>query len=186
MDRSLNHLSNNRQFTYDWWTAVCKDEERLVKWLLKLQQTEFEGYTGNIEADEKWSNGNKVASNIFRVTGDDERRHSDMLVKLLRDRGVVGSDKVSPPSFYWTEMDKIITDLASCAAVFHLGESLAAWRFEIISEHPDTPEDVALFINSALPDEAYHARSFGRLSTPEAIVKATETHLRVVAQMTGK
>lgn len=177
-------LNLDPHYTYEWWSRLCRDEEKMVRWLLKLQQTEYEGFTGNKEADEKWSNGNQAASNIFRVTGDDELRHSDILVKLLRDRGVVGSDQVSPPSYYWTEMDKIITDLHSCAAVFHLGEALAAWRFQIIRDHPDTPGDVAHFINQALPDESYHARAFRRLSTDAAIEKATATHIRVVAEMT--
>jgi rubrerythrin len=154
--------------------------------LQKLQQTEYDGFIGNQEAEEKWNKGNnQIATNIFKATGWDELRHSDMLVELLHKRGYSTKAK-QPESLYWLEMDKVVTDLETSAAVLHLGERLAAERFQVIFEQDNTPDDIRAFIASALPDEEHHARIFGKLSSPEAIQRIESHHCKVVATLKGQ
>lgn len=172
----------DRAFTITWWDGLLKDDERMMRWLQKLQQTEYDGFTGNREADEQWGGGNPAVSNVFRVTGDDEKRHSDLLVDLIHKRGGT-TVEVQPESLYWTEMDAIITSLETCAAVFHLGEVLAAERFKVLFEHDGTPDDIRAFLEAALPDEEYHARAFKRISSPEAIEIVQRKHVEVLAML---
>jgi hypothetical protein len=110
-------------FTHAWWTQVCGDEPRLIRFLQKLRETEFSGYQDNRDAAAKWARRDEhaAARHIFLKTGDDELRHSDLLVNVLRGRGVWPTLVEPPPSLYWNEMDTHIVSLESCAAVFHLG-----------------------------------------------------------------
>ncbi len=174
----------DKAFTIAWWDRLIADEEAMVRWLQKLQHTEYEGWTGNIENNARWNTEPKdlKIEQVLLKTGDDELRHSDMLVELLNKRGV-GPSIVSPPSLYWEEMEKHVVDLKTCSAMCYLGEQLAADRFQIILEHPGTPSDVLDFIKSALPDEKYHARIFRILAGDEAIAKMALIQENVLAMM---
>ncbi len=164
-------------FTQAWWSNKLSDPEALLTFLTKLYFTEFSGYADNLEAADKYAVADPVAHNIFCQTAADEMRHASLIVPLVLARGgsCCGSEP-SEPSFYWTEMDKIVVDLKSCAAVFHLGERLAAERFEVMLDMPATPSDIRGFLEEALPDEQHHARIFGKLAGPEAVAAAQAHH----------
>lgn len=164
-------------FTQAWWSNKLGDPEALLTFLTKLYFTEFSGYADNIEAAYKYASADPVAHNIFCQTAADEMRHATLIVPLVLGRGgsCCGSEP-SEPSFYWTEMDKIVVDLKSCAAVFHLGERLAAERFEIMHDNLGTPADIKAFLEAVTPDEQHHARIFGKLAGPEAIAAAQAHH----------
>lgn len=175
-----------RAFTLRWWEGLLADEARMVRWLQKLWLTEFSGYADNYEAAGKWAGDNPAIANVFQRTGDDEARHADLLRELLTARGAFPPEPWPVESDYWAEMDAHIVSLETCAAVFHLGETLAAERFEVIFNHPGTPADIAAFLSVALPDEQHHARVFRRLSTPEALAHIQTVHDAVVAKLKGQ
>lgn len=126
--------------TVTWWEGLLKDEAAMMRWLKKLQVTEYGGYTGNLEANERWNpeNDGRVAS-FLKKTADDELRHSGLLVKIIHDRGEHLADQNAMSSFYWDEMDKGIVSLKTCCAVFYFGEQLASDRFEVLLDHPKRP-----------------------------------------------
>lgn len=175
----------DRAFTVQWWEALLDDEPRLIRWLQKLWLTEYSGYADNMEAAKKWAGGNPAVENIFHRTAEDEADHADMLKTVLVHRGAFPPDPWPVESDYWAEMDKHVVSLETCAAVFHLGEKLAAERFEIIAQHPRTPWDISVFLATALPDEQHHARVFKKLSTPEAIAQIQLVHDEIVAMLKG-
>lgn len=169
-------------FTRNWWRKKVADPDALLTFLEKLYKTEFDGYFDNIAAGQKWARGNEPVYNIFFQTAQDERRHAEMLVPIIRGRdGPKGNLPVD--SFYWEEMEKAIVSLETCAAVFHLGEKLAAERFEIMLAMPETPEDIRGFLTRALPDEQHHARIFGKLAGVEAIAIVQAHHDATVARL---
>jgi tRNA isopentenyl-2-thiomethyl-A-37 hydroxylase MiaE len=173
------------EFTKRWWEVLLGDEERMARWLQKLQKTEFSGYADNLAAIDQWAGDNIAAQTVLRATAEDELRHSDLLVEVLNGRGL-STDSNPPESVYWSEMDKEINDLSSCAAVFHLGEQLACDRFEVLIQHPGTPDDIMGFLKSALPDEQYHARSFRKLTDDVTLSRIIETHYRIVERLKGQ
>jgi len=175
MSQLLNTIKFDYKFSVDWWNRLLVDQELMNKWLCKLWKTEQDGFQDNMDAAEKYSKEGELAHHIFKITGQDEARHGDLLLQLLKERGIV-PEPVQPESVYWNHMDNVVTDMNSCAAVFALGEQLAARRFEVLFDHNGTPEDVRYFLSQALPDEAYHARSFARLAGEEALEKAIKTH----------
>jgi rubrerythrin len=127
-----------------------------------------------------------VAANIFLATGDDEMRHSDLLIDVLKGRGAWPVLEQPPESDYWLAMDEVTDSLEACAAVFHLGEQLASDRFEVILNHEGTPKDIKHFLVHALPDEQHHARIFGKLTNEATLQRITEAHLRAVQALKGQ
>lgn len=175
----------DKDFTINWWTRLCNDEERMNAWLVKLYHTELDGYSSNFEANAKWNKTGIVKVEKFLVkTAQDELRHADLLRCLLARRGVyVDNIDIPEESLYWSEMDKHVVGLRSCCAVFYFGEQLATERFQVIYDHPDTPVDVMAFIESALPDETYHAHGFKSLAGDSAINAMLQHHNRVLSEL---
>lgn len=172
-------------FANQWWERLLADDERMARWLQKLQKTEYSGYDDNLKAIDQWAGGNIAAQTVLRATAFDELRHSDLLVEILNRRGL--STETEPPeSLYWSEMDKEITDLSSCAAVFHLGEQLAVDRFQVIAAHPGTPPDIMAFLTSVIPDEEYHARSFRKLTDDATLDRVLQSHYLIVERLKSK
>jgi hypothetical protein len=167
-------------FTVAWWTQLLKDDERMVRWLQKLQVTEFSGYQDNRDAADRWAKDNVAARQIFIATGDDEMGHSDLLINVLRGRGAWPTEIEPAESIYWTQMDKSIDSLESCAAVFHLGEQLAAERFKVLYEHSGTPSDIFHFLDKALPEEQHHARIFRKLTNSVTLIEIERAHNQAV------
>ncbi len=172
--------------TTAWWSRLVPDEAALTKWLQKLEVTERDGQARNIAANEQWNPAGpeyrSVAERILLQTGDDEARHADMIVDVLRARGL-GPSGNPPSSIYWARMETHITSLESCCAVFALGERLAAERFQIIVDHPDTPDDIRALVSLILPDENYHTKAYQRLAGQVEIDKMMEHHTVVMAEL---
>lgn len=172
------------EFTQRWWRRKLSDPDALYRFLLKLYHTENGGYTDNIDAGYRWAKYDETAYNIFYQTALDEKRHAELLVPVVTARGpLLGAEP--EPSFYWEEMDRYVVDLKSCAAVFHLGEKLAANRFRVMKDMPETPEDIRAFLESALPDEVHHARIFGKLAGSEAIATMQAHHDATAKRLMG-
>ena len=173
------------KITLAWWNRLLTSEDQMRAWLEKLYVTEYEGFRDNMDANEKWNpEGNKFIDRIFRTTANDEMFHASLLNDLLNTRYwyVPDAKKKTPAttSVYWSMMDEATVDLKTCCAVFHLGEQLAAERFEVISECKSTPSDIMFFIKKALPDEQYHAAAFKHLAGDEAIAEVLHVHQRAL------
>ncbi|UTC28904.1 hypothetical protein MARCHEWKA_03920 [Brevundimonas phage vB_BpoS-Marchewka] len=173
-------------FTRQWWDKLLADDARMIRWLQKLWATEHAGYDDNYQAAKRWSGGNIGVMNIFMKTGDDELRHAALLETVLKGRGVWPITETPPESTYWEDMDKGVVSLETCAAVFYMGEHLAAERFQVLLDHEGTPADIKGFLVSALPDERHHARVFRKLTTPAALADMQARHDAAVARIKGK
>lgn len=176
---------DDKAFTVAWWDQLLVDEPRMIRWLQKLHGTEFSGFQDNYDAAIKWGGDNLAVINVFKQTGDDEMRHAALLEDLLKGRGAWPIEVVPEESAYWAEMDKYIVDLKTCAAVFFLGEHLAAERFQVLLDHPGTPADIRYFLERALPDERHHARVFNRMTDSYALIQMAAIHDRTVRTLKG-
>lgn len=179
------------EFTRSWWSLLIKDDTRLNKWLQKLQVTELAGYYDNLEAIVKFKrdiNSNTRIQELLLRTASDEKNHSNMLVDILADRGIpIYSDIEADEnkSLFWSELEASIVDIRTMAAVYYLGEELAAFRFEIIYDNPSTPSDIRRFIEKALPDEKYHARGYLMHTSDEALASVISQYDLVVKKLKG-
>jgi hypothetical protein len=105
---------------------------------------------------------------ILTNIAHDELHHSNMLVDLFADRKIaVVPDGVQ--SAYWDQVLGYVTSVPEYCAANYYGEALAAWRFEVIAEMPETPADIREFIRCVLPDEIFHRETLHRLAGEVAL-----------------
>lgn len=175
-------ISSEVQFTKDWWLRVLGDQAKLTAWLQKLQITEISGYHDWVNVfiptykDSITSRTETILLNI----ANDELEHSSLLSEIMKDRGISLGSRMNSAnlSAYWDTMYKEIDDLSSACAVNYYGEDLAAFRFEVIAEMPQTPGDIKEFLRIALPDEQFHRETLKRLAGEAAIEKVKVAHER--------
>ncbi len=178
-------LDEEVTFTSNWWSKLVKDEAKTAAWLKKLYGTELGGYEDyqsflarfKAETSERTI---KILSNI----ADDELKHSKVIIDVLAGRGHQ-LDPNPPQSTYWQTMDSHIIDLTTACAANYYGEALAAFRFEVIAEHPDTPTDIKEMLRIVLPDEQFHRETLKRLAGADILEQFREIHLNAVIQLKG-
>lgn len=170
----------NTEYTTQWWERLLADEDAMNKWLCKLWNTEKNGYDGNLRAAAKYTEEGSDARATFNRIAQEELDHSHLLLEILKNRGITPVAEDQPNSKYWPHVMKAVTDLQSCAAASAIGERLAALRFEVIENHPDTPEDIMGFVKQAGPDEAGHCRDFMEIAGKDAIENALARHYEAV------
>lgn len=173
------------EFTQEWWKRCLKDDAKLVKWLQKLENTEIGGYHDYVHAMGTFVLDARTYK-IFANIASDEFKHSNLLLQLFEDRKIEPqSANADIASTYWKTMNAQIVDLDTYCAVNYLGESLAAFRFEVISEMPETPSDIKYFLDNALPDEQFHRETLKRLCSEEVLVRIKAVHDAAVAALKG-
>lgn len=172
------------EFTQNWWRRVISDEVKLVAWLQKLQRTEIGGYHDHMHYMK-----NHVVTERERMIltniAIDEMNHSNILCDLFVSRGII-VDQTGPESTYWEQMLSDVDSTSDYCAANYFGEALAAQRFEIIAEMPETPGDIKEFIHKALPDEIFHRETLRRLAGDESLVKMAALHEVALAKLTGR
>lgn len=170
-------------FTSDWWSRTLKDEPKLIAWLQKLQQTEIGGYDDYMEFIRRFEPEERT-HRIFTNIALDEQKHSGIIIGVLHERGRSIS-KIQMPSTYWSSMNEHITDLQTAAAVNYFGEALAAFRFEVILDHPETPADLKEMLSIILPDEQFHRETLMRLAGNDKLEEFALHHHAAVAALKG-
>jgi rubrerythrin len=167
------------EFTKDWWRRCLADNTKLTLWLQKLQRTEISGYWDHKEYLAQADVGIIKISDRERMIltniAEDEKKHSDILVQLFEERGIAVVPN-GPDSTYWEDMLADVPTFAHYCAANYFGEALAAFRFEIIAEMPETPEDIKSFIRKALPDEIFHRETLQRLAGEEVLAEMKKRH----------
>jgi rubrerythrin len=175
---------NDIEFTKEWWKRTVSDSDKLTKWLQKLQRTELSGFQDHMDymaAHQMTLRERKILTNI----AEDELVHSKLLVAMFTERGI----EVVPEgeqSTYWEDVLGGINNTAEYCAANYFGEALAAYRFEIILTHPDTPEDIRYLIKTVLPDEVFHRETLQRMAGEEALAKIKVIHDEAYFRLTGR
>lgn len=174
-------LDQEVAFTQGWWHGLVRDEARLVQWLRKLHGTEIGGYYDYQNFLARFTPDERTTK-IFTNIALDEQKHAGLIVNALLERGfVLGT--AAEPSTYWSEMNGNITDLKTAAGVNYFGEALAAFRFEVILEHKDTPADIKEMLGIILPDEQFHRETLKRIAGDDILGALKEKHDMAVANL---
>lgn len=167
--------------TRAWWRQVVSDESRLAKWLQKLYRTELEGYTDHMYYLSKQGAIKERDAKILTNVALDELKHSHILSNVMACRGIpLGTP---PASSYWAEMNSHVETFEDYCAINHYGEGLAAFRFEVIFQMPETPSDIREAIDIILPDEQFHRVTLKNLAGPEALAKLADIHQKAVSSL---
>lgn len=179
----MTTLDQEVAFTTAWWQRTTADESKLIQWLKKLHTTEISGYTDYQEFIKRFDVDDRTFR-IFTNIGQDELKHGGLIEGVLSDRGF-GLDPAAPKSSYWEEMNTNIIDLPTAAAVNYFGEALAAFRFEVIIDLPNTPADVREILRVILPDEQFHRQTLRHLAGDDLLEELREKHDLAVKRLKG-
>lgn len=175
----------DKNFTQDWWRRVLADPVKLLRWLEKLEYTEWEGYSEHcnfLRAHSKSMTPKQIS--ILENIAQDELNHSNILYQIIRDRG--GNSLMEATSTYWADMLEADMQYSDYCAANYFGEELAAWRFEVIFHMPETPSDIKSFIARALPDEIFHRETLRRQAGDEALERLRVRHDAALAKLLKK
>lgn len=160
--------------TEQWWKEVSADPAKMVEWL-KAQ------YHGEVTAEKRIRDlipqygicGKKA--DLLNKIADDEGRHALWVKGLLDSRGIP-AEALQKEERYWgqTLPTSPVTFEAICAVGYH-AEVMRLDRIELLAADMRFA-DIAEVFTRILPDEQFHAKAFGSLSTPEDIEAARQGH----------
>ncbi|MEC7577084.1 MAG: ferritin-like domain-containing protein [Pseudomonadota bacterium] len=176
----------NKDYTIQWWERLLDDEDAMNKWLSKLWNTEKNGFFGGLRSARKFTEEGSDLRATFCKIAKEEWRHSQVLHRILKARGITPVAEEQENSKYWPHVMKGVKDLQSVAAASAIGELLAAKRFEVIQQHPRTPKDILVFINQALPEEQGHFDSYAAIAGEAAMQSALQRHKEAIAIISGQ
>ena len=140
----------------------------------KLQRTEISGYTDHIDFMQNFKVTDRERLILTNIA-EDEQKHSNLLIAMFDDRGIPVVSK-GEESSYWAAVLAGIDSVPSYCAANYFGEALAAYRFEIIHEMPETPSDIKEVIGKVLPDEIFHRETLSRMAGEEVMASMKAIH----------
>jgi hypothetical protein len=170
--------------TNTWWGSLVQNQARLVAWVQKLYNSEIHGYQEYMEFITRYRPDVNTSIMLQRMASD-ELHHSailDQCLSYLNAQILTAVDQ----SEYWREMQKNAISFETACAVKFYGESLAAQRFELLRDHPDTPNHLFHAFRWITPDEESHRQVMFVLAGPQAIVEMEEHHIKAVANLVKK
>lgn len=162
------------QETQTWWKETIKDKNRLIKFLQKLYRTELSGYTDHLRFMANHGIVDGKTATILSNIALDELKHAHLIKQLLEDRHAFKPS--GAPSLYWLEVNRHVKTLEDYCAVNHFGEGLAAFRFKIIRDMAETPNDIKAAIEIILPDEQFHEVTLKKLAGDQALERMRHAH----------
>lgn len=160
--------------TEQWWDAVSNSESKMIDWLKDQYHGEVTAEKRIRDLIEQYNLQGKKASLICRIA-DDEKKHAEWVKELLISRGIK-AEVLEKEERYWDKvLPKEICSFEYICAIGHLAEAMRVERIELLSK--DTRfQDIAGVFAKILPDELFHTKAFGSMSTPEDIEKASAFH----------
>jgi tRNA isopentenyl-2-thiomethyl-A-37 hydroxylase MiaE len=162
--------------TKQWWTAISTDPDKLIKWLK-------DQYHGEVTAEKRIRDLittyslNKHQIKIINHIADDEAKHARWVKQLLTKRGIVAKVLEKEERYWDATIPKSIeiNTFEYACAVAHLAELMRLDRIKLLSS-VDEFHDIAEVFKSILPDEEFHVKAFGKMTTDKDIKLARKYH----------
>src|SRR5262245_50689872 len=129
------------QTTRAWWAQTKRDPEKLLGWLHDQLRGEA-GAGPRVDAlrDAFVVPGSRTWR-ILTVIADQERKHAVWVAGLLAARGE-SVDIDETKARYWPEVEKVVADLETGAAVGAHAEKMRLERIETIVADEEAPADI--------------------------------------------
>ena len=163
--------------TQQWWDEVSSDEAKFIDWM----KDQYHGERTAAERIRKIRDDNgssifgwpyNLLSNIIK----DEIKHTFWVENLLLARGVT-PEILQKEERYWNQCLPPAEgkSFEYWCAVGHLAETMRLDRIKLLASDSRFT-DVKEVFERILPEEEFHAKIFGMLSTPEDIAEARVHH----------
>lgn len=160
--------------TKEWWDEVSNSDEGLIDWLK-------DQYHGEVTAEKRirdlivqYNLVGKKAKIIAKIA-DDEKKHAEWVKDLLIARGIEAK-VLEKEERYWNKvLPKQDVSFSYICAVGHLAETMRLDRINLLASD-EKFKDVAEVFSKIRPDEIFHAKAFGAMSSEEDIEVARKFH----------
>lgn len=162
--------------TAQWWADVSQDDTKMIEWLKAQYHGEVTASTRIAEMITQYNVTGKNKETLERIV-EDEKIHAEWVRCLLASRGIP-AEVLEKEERYWNAtLPKAVevNTFEYMCAVAHLAETMRLDRITLLSSDARFA-DIADIFSRILPDEEFHAKAFGEMSTPEAINQAREYH----------
>lgn len=106
----------------------------------------------------------------------DEVNHTGWIRTLLEVRGIPLPEVTLDDTRYWEPILGNLHTFEEIAGAGHHAEAMRLVRIQALADDPEIDADIREVFAKILPDETYHAKAFGALSTPEAIERTRILH----------
>lgn len=162
--------------TRTWWEHLLKDEAKLNTWLVRLYNNEKDAEHRFIDFAKRFCDGDMEAWHLFHFIAEQERRHAQIVLSVLNERGVEVYETSSGTGRYWSKVLPCAVDKDTAAGVGALAEQLSLERMRVIIEHPYTPKQLVDMFRQIEPDESLHARALANLAGKHGIKEVIDCH----------
>lgn len=113
---------------------------------------------------------------VLKRIASDEMKHTEWVADLLNSRGIPLPELTMEGTRYWEPILDHVHTFEEVAGAGHHAETMRLIRIQALANDPEIDEDIRNVFAKILPDEEFHAKAFGHLSTPEAIEKTRSLH----------
>ncbi|WAS99403.1 ferritin family protein [Nannocystis punicea] len=159
-----------------WWAETRTDPERLHAWLFAQYRGEVTAAQRIVALRDAHAAPDSRAFRLLTVIAEQERSHAEWVGELLRARGLVAEVRGAAEARYWQQTLPGIADLATGCAVGAHAEAMRLERIAAIAGDAEAPPDIREVFARILPQERFHARAFGSLTTPESLAATRAAH----------
>lgn len=162
--------------TQEWLTKILSSKEELHHWLERQ-------YIGEVTAAERIENLPWVfilpkdkRITLYNISAD-ERKHAKWVKGLLEARSIPIPEIKNAEDRYWKPVLEGSTDsFEELTAAGHHAEGMRLVRIRALADCEGIDQDIRDVFKRILPDEIFHEKAFGGLSTPEALEKMSVKH----------
>lgn len=168
--------NNEMKTTAQWWAEVSNDDSKMINWLKAQYHGEVTASFRIAEMITTYNVTGKNKETLERIVTD-EQIHAQWVRCLLETRGIT-AEVLDKEERYWNAtMPKAVevNTFEYMCAVAHLAETMRLDRITLLASD-ERFADIADIFSRILPDEEFHAKAFGDMSTPEDIENAREYH----------
>ena len=161
--------------TEQWLEKILSSKEELYHWLQRQYVGEVNAARKIHELSERegLTDGER---RVLRSIASDESTHANWVFALLQTRGIPLPDLNTGEERYWKPILAEAKTFAEIAAAGHHAEGMRLVRIRALSECEKIDEDIRNVFKKILPDEIFHEKAFGILSSPEAREKMRGKH----------
>lgn len=159
--------------TKQWLDKVTSDKDKLTHWLERQ-------FIGEITAAKRIRKLADEAPEKFKPVlnriADDEALHAFWVGELLVARNIQIPVVEHAEDRYWKPILSELDTFEKTAAAGHHAEGMRLIRIRALAESDKVDTDIREVFRKILPDEEYHEKAFGAMSTDEAIAEMLHKH----------
>ena len=161
--------------TQQWLDKILADKTELEHWLQRQ-------YIGEMTAAARILHLADIAPNQFKPVinriADDEWKHTHLVGQLLIDRGInlPYVEHQDAEARYWKPILSELDTFEKTAAAGHHAEGMRLIRIRALAADERVDSDIREVFAKILPDEEFHERAFGAMTSEEAIEVTRNLH----------